>query len=51
MEMKKGDSAGGEMFKRCVEDGKQKPSEMWPACRVHRLVEEIQEKVVSNYNI
>ena len=38
-------------YKRCVEDGKRKPSEMWPACRVHRLVEEIQEKVVSNYNI
>ena len=37
-------------YKRCVEDGKRKPSEMWPACRVHRLVEEIQEKVVSNYN-
>ena len=28
-------------YKRCVEDGKQKPSEMWPACRVHRLVDEI----------
>ena len=38
-------------YKRRVEDGKRKPSEMWPACRVHRLVEEIQEKVVSNYNI
>lgn len=32
-------------YKRCLEDGKRKPSEMWPACRVHRLVEEIQGKV------
>lgn len=34
-------------YKRCVEDGKRKPSEMWPACRVHRLVEEIQDKIYS----
>ena len=32
-------------YKRCVEDGKRKPSEMWPACRVHRLVEEISKKI------
>ena len=31
-------------YKRCVEDGKWKPSQMWPACRVHRLVEEIMKK-------
>lgn len=34
-------------YKRCVEDLKQKPSEMWPACRVHRLVEEILQKIGS----
>ena len=33
-------------YKRCVEDGKRKPSEMWPACMVHRLVEEILQKIV-----
>lgn len=32
-------------YKKCIEDGKQKPSEMWPANMVHRLVEEIQQKV------
>ena len=34
-------------YKRCMEDGKRKPSEMWPACRVHRLVEEILRKTGS----
>lgn len=32
-------------YKRCVEDGKQKPSEMWPACRVQRLLKEIRDKI------
>ena len=32
-------------YKRCMEDGKWKPSEMWPSCSVHRLVEEIQNKI------
>ena len=32
-------------YKRCVEDGKRKPSEMRPACRVYRLVEEIIKKI------
>lgn len=32
-------------YKRCVEDGKRKPSEMWPACRVQRLVKEIRNKI------
>ncbi len=32
--------------KKCVDDGKDKPSEMWPACMVQRLVEEIQQKVL-----
>ncbi len=31
--------------KKCVEDGKKKPSEMWPASMVQRLVEEIQKKI------
>ena len=31
--------------KRCMDDGKEKPSDMWPACTVHRLVEEIQVKI------
>ena len=28
-------------YRKCVNDGKIKPSEMWPACTVQRLVEEI----------
>lgn len=32
-------------YKRCVDAGQKEPSEMWPACMVHRLVEEIQKKV------
>lgn len=32
-------------YKKCKEDGKNKPSEMCPASRVQLLVEEIQEKV------
>ena len=32
-------------YRRCVEDGKKEPSEMWPACRVQGLVGEIQEKI------
>lgn len=32
-------------LKKCVDDGKKLPSEMWPACMVQRLVMEIQQKV------
>lgn len=32
-------------YKKCIEDGKEKPSEMWPASMVQELVEEIQKKV------
>ena len=32
-------------YKKCIEDGKKKPSEMWPASMVQRLVEEIRRKV------
>ena len=32
-------------YKKCVDDGKKKPSEMWPASTVQKLVREIQEKV------
>lgn len=32
-------------YKKCMEDGKIKPSEMWPASIVHQLVKEIQGKV------
>lgn len=32
-------------YKKCVDDGKEKPSEMWPACMVQRLVGEIQGKL------
>lgn len=31
--------------KKCEEDGKEKPSEMWPACMVQRLVGAIHEKI------
>ncbi len=31
-------------LKKCVDDGKKLPSEMWPACMVHRLVAEILKK-------
>ncbi|WP_277239284.1 RloB family protein [Merdimonas faecis] len=31
-------------YRKCVNDGKIKPSEMWPACTVQRLVEEICKK-------
>ena len=34
-------------YKKCIEDGKMKPSEMWPASIVQRLVEEIRRKVES----
>lgn len=34
-------------YKKCMEDGKIKPSEMWPASIVQRLVEEIRRKVES----
>ena len=34
-------------YKRCIEDGKEKPSEMWPASMVQDLVEEIQQKVMA----
>mgnify|MGYP002512584531 FL=1 len=33
-------------YKRCVKDGKRKPSEMWPASNVYRLVREILNKIV-----
>ena len=32
-------------LKKCVEDGKKLPSEMWPACMVQRLVAEILKKI------
>lgn len=32
-------------YRKCVDDGKETPSEMWPACKVQRLVAEIQQKV------
>lgn len=32
--------------KKCIEDGKEKPSEMWPASMIQRLVEEIQSKII-----
>ena len=32
-------------FEKCLDDGKMKPSEMWSACMVQRLVEEIRAKV------
>lgn len=32
-------------YKKCIEDGKEKLSEMWPACAVYRLVEEIHKKI------
>lgn len=33
-------------YRKCEEDGKLKPSEMWPASKVQRLVEEIRRKFV-----
>ena len=33
-------------YKKCLDDGREKPSEIWPACMVQRLVEEIQQKVL-----
>lgn len=32
-------------LKKCVDDGKKLPSEMWPVCMVQRLVAEIWEKI------
>lgn len=32
-------------LKKCMDDGKKLPSEMWPACMVQRLVSEIYSKV------
>lgn len=32
-------------YKKCIEEGKNKPSEIWPASMVQSLVEEIQRKV------
>lgn len=32
-------------YKKCIADGREKPSEMWPACAVYRLVGEIQQKI------
>lgn len=34
-------------YKKCEDDGKEKPSEMWPASMVQRLVKEIREKIQS----
>lgn len=31
-------------LKKCMDDGKKLPSEMWPACMVQRLVAEIYNK-------
>lgn len=33
-------------YKKCIEDGKEKPSEMWPASMVQGLVEDIRYKMV-----
>lgn len=33
-------------YKKCLDDEKKKPSEMWPACMVQRLVEEIRKKII-----
>ena len=33
-------------YKKCLDDGKEEPSVMCPACMVQRLVEEIQRKVL-----
>lgn len=32
-------------YKKCVDTEKEKPSEMWPACMVQKLVEEIRKKI------
>jgi hypothetical protein len=32
-------------YKKCMEDGKIKPSEMWPVSIVQQLVKEIRRKV------
>ncbi|MGN0306593.1 MAG: RloB family protein [Lachnospiraceae bacterium] len=32
-------------YEKCIDDGKERPSEMWPASMVHRLVDEIQKKI------
>lgn len=32
-------------YKKCVNDGRRKPSEMWPACRVQILVREVLLKI------
>lgn len=32
-------------YKKCMEDGKIKPSEMWPVCTLYKLVEEIHMKL------
>lgn len=32
-------------WKKCIEDGKQLPSEMCPACKVYKLVDEIGKKI------
>lgn len=37
-------------LKKCVDDGKKLPSEMWPACMVQRLVAEIQKKIGGRQN-
>ncbi len=31
--------------RKCLNDGKEKPSEMYPACLVYRLVKEIRKKI------
>lgn len=33
-------------YKKCIEDGKEKPSEMWSASMVQGLVEEILRKIL-----
>lgn len=37
-------------LKKCVDDGKKLPSEMWPACMVQRLMVEIQKKIGGRQN-
>ena len=35
----------GRCYRKCLEDGKRKTSEMWPACKVQELVGAIREKI------
>jgi len=37
-------------LKKCIDDGKKLPSDMWPGCMVHRVVEEILMKLKATNN-